>query len=182
MEDRESPVLYLEMTEATPEEYARSRVPEVRELPGVESLLRWLHGFLLHAHRAQRLPLLHLHGRVVEMHELPGQRTLLGGGSPLLHRLQPAAERELSRRLPLRVQQLLVPAGMLQCLQVRPVPSGGAQGHRHRLPGHQVRESMHPVFVLQLHLQAGQLHLFPRGGCHLPGRVNERPSSVRRPK
>ena len=34
MEDRETPVLYLEMTEATPDDYARDRVKDVLALPG----------------------------------------------------------------------------------------------------------------------------------------------------
>ena len=33
MEDRETPVLYLEMTELTPEKYAETRVPEVSAAP-----------------------------------------------------------------------------------------------------------------------------------------------------
>jgi hypothetical protein len=41
VEDRETPVLYLEMTEATPEDYARDRVAEVRTLPGVERATWW---------------------------------------------------------------------------------------------------------------------------------------------
>ena len=41
MEDRESPVLYLEMTESTPEEYAGTRVPDVLALPGVERATWW---------------------------------------------------------------------------------------------------------------------------------------------
>jgi hypothetical protein len=41
VEDRETPVLYLEMTEATPEDYASSRVPEVRGLPGVDRATWW---------------------------------------------------------------------------------------------------------------------------------------------
>jgi bifunctional non-homologous end joining protein LigD len=41
MEDRESPVLYLEMTGATPDDYARDRVPQVRALPGVERATWW---------------------------------------------------------------------------------------------------------------------------------------------
>ena len=41
MEDRETPVLYLEMTEATPDDYARDRMPEVRALPGVERATWW---------------------------------------------------------------------------------------------------------------------------------------------
>ncbi len=36
MEDRLTPVLYLEMTESEPDEYARSRVGDVLALPGVE--------------------------------------------------------------------------------------------------------------------------------------------------
>ena len=41
MEDRLTPVLYLEMTEATPEAYAADRVPEVLALPGVERATWW---------------------------------------------------------------------------------------------------------------------------------------------
>src|SRR5436853_6080849 len=41
MEDRETRVLYLEMTEATPDDYARTRVPEVSALPGVERATWW---------------------------------------------------------------------------------------------------------------------------------------------
>jgi hypothetical protein len=41
MEDRESPVLYLEMTEAAPDAYARDRVDEVLALPGVERATWW---------------------------------------------------------------------------------------------------------------------------------------------
>ena len=41
MEDRESPVLYLEMTESTPDDYARDRMPTVRALPGVERATWW---------------------------------------------------------------------------------------------------------------------------------------------
>ena len=41
MEDRLTPVLYLEMTEATPEEYAASRVGEVLAQPGVERATWW---------------------------------------------------------------------------------------------------------------------------------------------
>ena len=36
MEDRLTPVLYLEMTETDPDDYARSRVGDVLALPGVE--------------------------------------------------------------------------------------------------------------------------------------------------
>src|SRR3954452_9370041 len=41
MEDRESSVLYLEMTELTPEKYAETRVPDVRALQGVERATWW---------------------------------------------------------------------------------------------------------------------------------------------
>ena len=41
MEDRETPVLYLEMTEATPDAYAGERVGDVRALPGVERATWW---------------------------------------------------------------------------------------------------------------------------------------------
>ena len=41
MEDRETPVLYLEMTEATPDAYAEERVGDVRALPGVERATWW---------------------------------------------------------------------------------------------------------------------------------------------
>ena len=41
MEDRESPVLYLEMTELTPEKYAETRVPEVSAVAGVERATWW---------------------------------------------------------------------------------------------------------------------------------------------
>ena len=41
MEDRLTPVLYLEMTEADPDEYARSRVGDVLALPGVERATWW---------------------------------------------------------------------------------------------------------------------------------------------
>ncbi len=41
MEDRETPVLYLEMTEATPDDYARDRVGDVLALPGVERATWW---------------------------------------------------------------------------------------------------------------------------------------------
>src|SRR4051794_20270806 len=41
MEDRETPVLYLEMTEATPDEYARGRIDDVRALPGVRGATWW---------------------------------------------------------------------------------------------------------------------------------------------
>jgi hypothetical protein len=41
MEDRLTPVLYLEMTEATPEAYAADRVPEVLARPGVERATWW---------------------------------------------------------------------------------------------------------------------------------------------
>ena len=41
MEDRETPVLYLEMTEATPDAYAGERVADVRALPGVERATWW---------------------------------------------------------------------------------------------------------------------------------------------
>jgi len=41
MEDRETPVLYLEMTEATPDDYSSARVAEVRALPGVERATWW---------------------------------------------------------------------------------------------------------------------------------------------
>jgi hypothetical protein len=41
MEDRENPVLYLEMTELTPEKYAETRVPEVCAQPGVERATWW---------------------------------------------------------------------------------------------------------------------------------------------
>jgi hypothetical protein len=41
MEDRETPVLYLEMTEATPDDYARDRVEDVLALPGVERATWW---------------------------------------------------------------------------------------------------------------------------------------------
>lgn len=41
MEDRETPVLYLEMTESTPDHYASTRVPEVRALPGVARATWW---------------------------------------------------------------------------------------------------------------------------------------------
>ena len=41
MEDRETPVLYLEMTEATPDEYARDRVKDVLALDGVERATWW---------------------------------------------------------------------------------------------------------------------------------------------
>lgn len=55
--------------------------------------------------------------------------------------------------MPVRLQQLLVPADLLQRVQVRPVSYGDPRGHGHRLPGHQVRESLQSLFVLQLHLQ-----------------------------
>jgi hypothetical protein len=41
MEDRETPVLYLEMTEATPDDYERDRVAHVLALPGVERATWW---------------------------------------------------------------------------------------------------------------------------------------------
>ena len=41
MEDRQTPVLYLEMTEATPDDYAANRVPEVLAHPGVERATWW---------------------------------------------------------------------------------------------------------------------------------------------
>ena len=41
MEDRLTPVLYLEMTEADPDDYARSRVGDVLALPGVERATWW---------------------------------------------------------------------------------------------------------------------------------------------
>ena len=41
MEDRESPVLYLEMTEAEPDGYARDRVDAVLALPGVQRATWW---------------------------------------------------------------------------------------------------------------------------------------------
>jgi hypothetical protein len=41
MEDRLTPVLYLEMTEADPDEYARDRVSEVLALAGVERATWW---------------------------------------------------------------------------------------------------------------------------------------------
>lgn len=41
MEDRLTPVLYLEMTEATPEAYAADRVPGVLNLPGVQRATWW---------------------------------------------------------------------------------------------------------------------------------------------
>jgi hypothetical protein len=41
MEDRESPVLYLEMTEAEPESYAKDRVDHVMALPGVARATWW---------------------------------------------------------------------------------------------------------------------------------------------
>jgi len=41
MEDRLTPVLYLEMTESTPEAYAAERVSEVVGLPGVERATWW---------------------------------------------------------------------------------------------------------------------------------------------
>src|SRR3954454_18634375 len=41
MEDRQTPVLYLEMTEATPDAYAKERVGDVRPLPGVERGTWW---------------------------------------------------------------------------------------------------------------------------------------------
>jgi hypothetical protein len=41
MEDRQTPVLYLEMTEATPDAYAKERVGDVRALPGVERATWW---------------------------------------------------------------------------------------------------------------------------------------------
>ena len=41
MEDRESPVLYLEMTELAPEKYAETRVHEVCARPGVERATWW---------------------------------------------------------------------------------------------------------------------------------------------
>ena len=41
MEDRLTPVLYLEMTEATPEAYAADRVPDVVALPGVTRATWW---------------------------------------------------------------------------------------------------------------------------------------------
>jgi hypothetical protein len=41
MEDRLTPVLYLEMTEADPSGYARDRVGEVLALPGVERATWW---------------------------------------------------------------------------------------------------------------------------------------------
>lgn len=41
MEDRLTPVLYLEMTEATPEAYAADRVPRLLAQPGVERATWW---------------------------------------------------------------------------------------------------------------------------------------------
>src|SRR5262245_66075304 len=41
MEDRESPVLYLEMTDSSASDCARTRVPEVRALPTVPSVKWW---------------------------------------------------------------------------------------------------------------------------------------------
>ena len=41
MEDRLTPVLYLEMTEADPDHYARDRVGDVLALPGVERATWW---------------------------------------------------------------------------------------------------------------------------------------------
>src|SRR4029078_5239450 len=41
MEDRVTPVLYLEMTEDTPEPYAAERVPAVLGLPGVTRATWW---------------------------------------------------------------------------------------------------------------------------------------------
>jgi hypothetical protein len=41
MEDRSTPVLYLEMTEATSAAYAAERVPQVLGLPGVERATWW---------------------------------------------------------------------------------------------------------------------------------------------
>jgi len=41
MEDRETPVLYLETTEATPDEYADQRVDDVLAVPGVERATWW---------------------------------------------------------------------------------------------------------------------------------------------
>jgi len=41
MEDRESPVLYLEMTEADPDGYAQDRVDTVLAIPGVQRATWW---------------------------------------------------------------------------------------------------------------------------------------------
>ena len=41
MEDRLTPVLYLEMTDATPDDYARDRVGDVLAMPGVERATWW---------------------------------------------------------------------------------------------------------------------------------------------
>ncbi|MFM8304571.1 MAG: hypothetical protein ACKOA9_09780 [Actinomycetota bacterium] len=41
MEDRLTPVLYLEMTDATPQAYASDRVPEVLARPGVQRATWW---------------------------------------------------------------------------------------------------------------------------------------------
>ena len=41
MEDRLTPVLYLELTEATPQAYASDRVPAVLALPGVQRATWW---------------------------------------------------------------------------------------------------------------------------------------------
>jgi hypothetical protein len=41
MEDRQTPVLYLEMTDATPDDYGANRAPEVLALPGVERATWW---------------------------------------------------------------------------------------------------------------------------------------------
>jgi hypothetical protein len=45
MEDRQTPVLYLEMTEATPDAYAKERVGDVRALPGVERATWWRNAY-----------------------------------------------------------------------------------------------------------------------------------------
>ena len=41
MEDRLTPVLYLEMTDRSPDAYAQERVAEVLALPGVERATWW---------------------------------------------------------------------------------------------------------------------------------------------
>jgi len=45
MEDRLTPVLYLEMTESDPDDYARSRVGDVLALPGVERATWWRNAY-----------------------------------------------------------------------------------------------------------------------------------------
>ena len=45
MEDRFTPVLYLEMTEADPDDYARTRVADVLALPGVERATWWRNAY-----------------------------------------------------------------------------------------------------------------------------------------